>query len=139
MKAGFSEIRLVNRTRATAADIARIFGGKTDCRVFEWGEWTKVLRGARLLVNTTSLGMKGKPPLELPLEALPSEAAVADIVYNPIETPLLRQAKAAGHQTMDGLGMLMHQAVPAFAAWFGVRPAVTPALRSRLLKALGIA
>ena len=139
VKAGFSEIRLVNRTRATAADITRIFGGKTDCRVFEWGEWTKALPGARLLVNTTSLGMKGKPPLELSLEALPRTAAVADIVYNPIETPLLRQAKAAGHPTMDGLGMLMHQAVPAFAAWFGVRPAVTPALRSYLLKAPGIA
>src|SRR5207302_2502131 len=139
VKTGFSEIRLVNRTRATAADVERMFAGKSDCRVLEWGEWTKALPGARLLVNTTSLGMKGNPPLELPLEALPSKAAVADIVYNPVETSLLRQARAAGHQTMDGLGMLMHQAVPAFAAWFGVRPAVTPALRSYLLKALGIA
>src|SRR5207302_6902399 len=101
VKAGFAEIRLVNRTRVAAADVARMFAGKSDCRVLEWGEWTKALPGARLLVNTTSLGMKGKPPLELPLEALPSEAAVADIVYNPIETPLLRQAKAAGHQTRD--------------------------------------
>ena len=83
--------------------------------------------------------MKGKPPLQLPLEGLPQHAAVADIVYNPIETPLLRQAKAAGHPTMDGLGMLMHQAVPAFAAWFGIRPTVTQALRSHLLEALRIA
>lgn len=138
-KAGFSEIRLVNRTRDRAAEVAQRFAGRANCRVFEWGEWSKAFSGARLLVNTTSLGMKGKPPLEVPLDGLPKHAAVADIVYNPIETPLLRQAKAAGHQIMDGLGMLMHQAVPAFAAWFGVRPTVTQALRSHLLEALVIA
>ena len=87
-------------------------------------------------VNTTSLGMIGKPPLELSLDALPSEAAVADIVYNPLETPLLKMAKARGVRTMDGLGMLMHQAVPAFAAWFGVTPQVAPSLREELVKAL---
>ena len=80
--------------------------------------------------------MTGKPPLELSLDQLPSQAAVADIVYNPLETPLLRTARARGHRTMDGLGMLMHQAAPAFAAWFGVSPEVTAELRAELVKAL---
>ena len=138
-RAGFSEIRLVNRTEEKAVEIAHTLKEKGDCRVIRWGDWTKALSGARLLVNTTSLGMKSKARLELPLDALPKRAAVADIVYNPIETELLRRAKAAGHQTIDGLGMLMHQAVPAFGEWFGVRPAVTAGLRAHLLKALGSA
>jgi shikimate dehydrogenase len=135
-RAGFSEIRLVNRTQERAVEIANILEGKANCRVIKWGEWTLALAGSSLLVNTTSLGMKGKAALELPLDSLPKYAAVVDIVYNPTETELLRQAKGAGHQTIDGLGMLMHQAVPAFATWFGVRPAVTPALRAHLLTAL---
>ena len=81
--------------------------------------------------------MTGKPALEIALDDLPRDAAVADIVYNPLETDLLRSARARGHRTMDGLGMLMHQAVPAFAAWFGVTPKVTPELRAELEKALG--
>jgi shikimate dehydrogenase len=136
MRAGFSEIRLVNRTREKAVEITSTVAGSADCRVVGWGEWTRAFSDATLVVNTTSLGMTGKPPLELSLEALPAQSAVADIVYNPLETRLLHQAKQTGHQIMDGLGMLMHQAVPAFAAWFGVTPAVTPGLRSDLLKAL---
>jgi shikimate dehydrogenase len=80
--------------------------------------------------------MIGKPPLELVLEELPADAAVADIVYNPLETGLLKAARARGHRTMDGLGMLMHQAAPAFALWFGVTPEVTQELREELVKAL---
>ncbi len=89
-----------------------------------------------LIVNTTSLGMKGQPPLELNLQNLPLNCFVTDIVYNPLETPLLTQAKKAGLPTIDGLGMLLHQAVPGFAAWFGQTPEVTPELREKVLEAL---
>jgi shikimate dehydrogenase len=91
---------------------------------------------AALLVNTTSAGMKGNPPLDIDLLALNPQAAVCDIVYNPLMTPLLKDAEARGHRTIDGLGMLMHQAVPSFEAFFGVRPAVTPGLRAALEKVL---
>jgi shikimate dehydrogenase len=101
-----------------------------------WGDWQAAFADVGLVVNTTSLGMTGKPPLEIALDHLPRQASVADIVYNPLETDLLRAAKARGHRTMDGLGMLMHQAVPAFAAWFGVTPKVTPALRAELERAV---
>jgi shikimate dehydrogenase len=138
-KAGFAEIRIVNRTRQRAEAIAESFGTRICCDILDWGGWAQALAGAHLLVNTTSLGMTGKPPLKLSLRDLPRDAAVADIVYNPVQTVLLREAEQAGHPTMDGLGMLMHQAVPAFAAWFGVRPAVTAELRARLLKAVALA
>jgi shikimate dehydrogenase len=105
-------------------------------RLVEWGDWEAAFRDARLLVNTTSLGMTGKLPLEISLDGLSAEAAVADIVYNPLETGLLKAARARGCRTMDGLGMLMHQAAPAFAAWFGVTPQITEALRAELVKAL---
>jgi shikimate dehydrogenase len=89
-----------------------------------------MLGQADLLVNTTSLGMKGEPPLALALDDLPERAIVADIVYVPLETPLLAAARARGLRTADGLGMLLHQAVPGFEAWFGTRPRVTPELRA---------
>jgi dephospho-CoA kinase len=101
-----------------------------------WSDWAVACSGAGLLVNTTSLGMTGKDALTADLTCLPSTAAVADIVYHPLETPLLREAAAQGRRTMDGLGMLMHQAVPAFAAWYGITPQVTPALRAKLTDAL---
>jgi shikimate dehydrogenase len=88
------------------------------------------------IVNATSAGMKGTPSLDLDLQALPNTAAVCDIVYSPLETDLLKRARSRGLRTIDGLGMLMHQAVPSFAAFFGVTPKVTPALRSELEKAL---
>jgi shikimate dehydrogenase len=135
MRAGAPEIRLVNRTRARAEALASQFRGRASAA--EWGNWSAAFAGAGLVVNTTSLGMIGKDPLALPLDDLPPEAAVVDIVYNPLETELLRNARARGHRTVDGLGMLMHQAVPAFAAWFGVTPLVTPGLRRRLEDALG--
>lgn len=135
-RAGFSEIRIVNRTRQRAEEMVAELALKARCHVLDWEDWPNAFGDAGLLVNATSLGMKGKAPLELSLDRLPSKAAVADIVYNPVQTGLLRHAAAAGHATMDGLGMLMHQAVPAFAAWFGVTPKVTAELRAKLLQAL---
>ena len=90
-----------------------------------------------LLVNATSLGMTGQKPLSVDVLALPSDAVVADIVYVPLETPLLAAARARGLATVDGLGMLLHQAVPGFERWFGVRPEVTPELRARVVATLG--
>ena len=95
-----------------------------------WAERNRALAGCGLLVNATSLGMTGKPPLDIDLSALPADAIVTDIVYSPLETPLLAAAKARGNRTVDGLGMLLHQAVPGFERWFGVRPEVTPELRA---------
>jgi shikimate dehydrogenase len=135
IRAGAPEIRLLNRTSKRASELKTSLGDPR-IKAGEWGAWTSAFAGAQLLVNTTSLGMTGKEPLELSLDQLPATAAVADIVYNPLETALLRQARARGQRTMDGLGMLMHQAVPAFAAWFKVSPEVTPALRAELEKAL---
>ena len=135
-RAGFRQIRILNRTRDRAEQIAGTFRSMGDCRVFQWGDWGGAFSTAQLLVNTTSLGMKGKPPLHVPLDALPRSAAVADIVYNPARTGLLAAAADAGHRTMDGLGMLMHQAAPAFEAWFGIHPKVTAELRGLLLEAL---
>ena len=136
VRAGAPEIRLVNRTKTRAEVLANSLKPSAAVKLVEWGDWNTAFEGARLFVNTTSLGMTGKAPLDLSLDALPKEAAVADIVYNPLETALLREARTRGHRTMDGLGMLMHQAVPAFAAWFGVTPAVTDELRAELVKAL---
>lgn len=135
-RAGFAEIRILNRTRERAEAIVTELALPIRCQAFDWGDWPNAFHAAGFLVNTTSLGMKGEAALELPLDRLPSDAAVADIVYNPVQTELLRHAAASGHATMDGLGMLMHQAVPAFAAWFGVTPNVTAELRSKLLQAL---
>ena len=131
LKSGAREIRILNRTKERAVMLAKAYENiKID--VLDWGDWQKALKGSGLLVNTTSAGMAGKEALDIALDALPRSAAVSDIVYNPIETELLRQAKARGHRTMDGLGMLMHQAVPSFAAWFGIAPKVTPELRAVL-------
>ncbi len=104
--------------------------------VVPWSEKGKALAGCGLLINATSLGMTGKPPLDIDLALLPADAIVADIVYSPLETELLAAAKARGNLTVDGLGMLLHQAVPGFERWFGVRPEVTPALRAHIVKSL---
>jgi shikimate dehydrogenase len=133
-RAGSPEIRIVNRTPARSEELVR---RTPRAKAVRWGDWGHALDSVGVVVNATSLGMTGKPPLEIGLDSLPAAAVVADIVYNPLETALLRAAKARGHRTMDGLGMLMHQAVPAFAAWFGVTPKVTPALRAELEGALG--
>jgi shikimate dehydrogenase len=124
---GASEIRLVNRSAARAQELARALGGPID--VLPWEQRADALRGAELLVNATTLGMAGQEALDIDLASLPREAVVSDIVYVPLETPLLAAARGRGHPVVDGLGMLLHQAVPGFEAWFGRRPEVTPALR----------
>ena len=128
---GAAEIRLVNRTPGRAEELARMLGG--PIRIEPWERRSRALEGAGLLVNTTTLGMSGQPQLEIDLGPLPREAVVSDIVYAPLETPLLAAARARGHPAVDGLGMLLHQAVPGFEAWFGRRPEVTPALRQFVL------
>ena len=128
---GASDIRLVNRTRATAEKLAE--GQTAVVQVHEWHERSEALRGAAMLINATSQGMYGQPPLELDLAPLPVTAMVSDLTYIPLETPLLAQAKARGNTTVNGLGMLINQAIPAFEAWFGVRPRATPELNRLLL------
>jgi shikimate dehydrogenase len=128
---GVRRILVANRTPARAEAVAALAPGVAEA--LAWDDLPAAMAGAGLLVNTTSLGMKGQPPLDLDLAPLPAGAAVADIVYAPLETPLLAAARARGLAAVDGLGMLLHQAVPGFAAWFGVRPAVTPALRDRIV------
>ncbi len=129
--AGVPEIRVINRTltraNALAADL-----GKPVVTV-PWDMRADALKDAALLVNTTTLGMKGQPPLEIDLSRLPAAAVVNDIVYAPLETPLLAAARARKNPVVDGLGMLLYQAQPGFAGWFGVRPEVTPALRAHVL------
>src|SRR5215469_8181925 len=133
---GASEIRIVARARAAALADGLKSTTKAKLRGTGWSAWPDAAKDAALLVNATSAGMRGKPALDLPLDPLPKSAAVCDIVYNPLETPLLRDARARGHNVIDGLGMLMHQAVPSFEAFYGVKPAVTPALRLELEEAL---
>jgi shikimate dehydrogenase len=128
--AGVTEIRVTNRTRARAEALQEL---GPSIRVIAWDKRTAALDGAGLVVNTTILGMGGQPPLELDLKALPVDAVVNDIVYSPLETSLLITARARGNPAVDGLGMLLHQARPAFHAFFGVDPAVTPALRAHVL------
>jgi shikimate dehydrogenase len=129
--AGVPEVRLVNRTRRRADALAAEFGGRTTA--VDWSARTEALAGAALLVNTTTLGMEGHDALELDLARLPATAVVTDIVYTPLETPLLRAAAARGNATVDGLGMLLYQALPGFEKWFGVRPVVDDALRRFVL------
>lgn len=125
---GVPEIRLTNRTAERAQEVAAALGG--NVRVVPWEEREQALDGAALVVNTTSLGMTGQLPLTLGLGALPADAVVTDIVYVPLETDLLAAARRRGNPVVDGLGMLLHQARPGFAAWFGVMPEVTEELRN---------
>lgn len=125
---GIKTIHLANRTMERAQGLAAQFGDKVQ--PLAWERLADMLPRAGLLVNTTSLGMKGQPPLELKLDALPADATVADLVYVPLVTPLLAAAQARKLKTADGLGMLLHQAVRGFELWFGKRPQVTPELRA---------
>jgi shikimate dehydrogenase len=129
--AGAPEIRLVNRTHERALALAADMGAA--CMVYEWSARASALDGASLLVNTTSLGMTGQPDLDFALDGLPPPAVVNDIVYSPLETPLLANARARGHVVVDGLGMLLHQGRPGFRAWFGIEPEVTDGLRRAVL------
>jgi shikimate dehydrogenase len=135
---GASEIRILNRHQGRAETLAAALAPMVKAKLSATGleGWSKAASDAALVVNATSAGMKDTPPLDLGLETLPKDAAVCDIVYNPLETDLLKRARSAGLGTIDGLGMLMHQAVRSFAAFFGVTPKVTPALRAELEKAL---
>lgn len=124
---GAPEILLANRTLERAQALAGEFGARV--KPLAWDEREGALAGASLLVNCTSMGMTGQPELEISLEDLPKGATVSDIVYAPLETQLLARARARGHVGVDGLGMLLHQARPAFQKWFGILPDVTPDLR----------
>jgi shikimate dehydrogenase len=129
--AGCPEIRLANRSRSRAESLAAALGPAV--RPVDWGERSAALEGCALLVNTTTLGMDGQPSLEIDLGPLPAAAVVNDIVYVPLQTALLRNARRRGHTAVDGIGMLLWQAVPGFEAWFGVRPEVTTELRDFML------
>jgi shikimate dehydrogenase len=125
---GVPELRITNRTLERAQELANDFGDRV--KVVPWAERNDAMAGVSLLVNTTTLGMHGQAPLDVALGALPLEAMVSDAIYIPLETPLLAQARMRGHRTVNGLGMLLNQARPAFQSWFGVLPEVTPELRA---------
>lgn len=128
---GVTEILLSNRTRPRADALQSDFGSKV--RVFDWVQAGNLLEEAITVVNTTSLGMDGQPPFRVPLDGLRPGTVVTDLVYTPLRTGLLEAAEAAGCVTVDGLGMLLHQAVPAFERWFGARPEVDEAARAAAL------
>jgi shikimate dehydrogenase len=137
MDAGVPELRLVNRTRANAVKLGLAFTPSDGRRIVidNWDARSAALDGATLLVNTASVGMTGKPALEIDLGKLPKGAVVDDIVYIPLETPLLAAARARGHRTVDGLGMLLHQGRMGFEAWFAQKVAVTAEQRQAVLAA----
>lgn len=127
---GIGRILLVNRSQERAVELAASFPGTVEA--WPWQDVARLVAESDLIVNTTSLGMHGQPPLEIDLSALRPGTIVDDIVYVPLETPLLAQARRSGGIPVDGLGMLLHQAVPGFERWFGVRPEVTAELRAKL-------
>jgi shikimate dehydrogenase len=135
---GASTIHLLARDRAKAQALAAALTPHMKAKIAPGAlaYWNSVAGDAALIVNSTSAGMGNNAPLGLDLSALSRDAAVCDIVYHPLETALLKDAKARGHRTIDGLGMLMHQAVPSFEAFFGQKPEVTPGLRAALVDAL---
>lgn len=128
---GFTEIIITNRTRERAEALLSVI--RHPLSAVYWEERSEILESVDLLVNTTSLGMTGKDKLDIDLSLLPRDAVVTDIVYSPLITPLLEKAKIRGNPIVDGLGMLLHQAVPAFEAWFGIEPEVTEELRQYVL------
>lgn len=131
LEAGAPQVRVLNRNFDRAKNLSARFGDRVS--VHEMSDLPNLLGDCNLLVNTTSLGMIGQPPLAVDLSNLPKTAVVNDIVYTPLETDLLKQARAMGAVAVDGLGMLLHQAAPGFAKWFGTEPAVTDELRRAVL------
>jgi shikimate dehydrogenase len=131
LDAGVPEVCLSNRTKARAEALRQEFGVKIQ--VCDWVQAGNMLEGAATVVNTSSLGMVGKPEMRIPLDGLSSDAVVTDLVYTPLETKLLSEARKKGCTTVDGLGMLLHQAAPGFERWFGVRPDVDEAARQAVL------
>lgn len=132
LDAGVPEILLTNRTRARADQLKRELGGRIT--VVDWVQAGNAMDGAKTVVNTTSLGMVGKPEMRVPLDAFAPGMVVSDLVYTPLQTKFLRAATEAGATAVDGLGMLLHQAAPAFERWFGTRPEVDDALRAAVLR-----
>ena len=133
IEVGVPEIRISNRTRPRAEALRADFGAKL--KVYDWVQAPNMLEGATTVINTTSLGMSGKPDFRVPLDALEETALVTDLVYNPLKTRLLLEAEAKGCTIVDGLGMLLHQAAPGFERWFGHRPEVDDATRNAVLNA----
>lgn len=133
LEVGVPEIRITNRTRPRAEALRADFGAKLT--VVDWVQAGNMLEGAATVVNTTSLGMTGKPEFRVPLDALEPSALVTDLVYSPLKTRLLAEAEAMGCRVVDGLGMLLHQAAPGFERWFGQRPEVDQATRDAVLSA----
>jgi shikimate dehydrogenase len=131
LEAGVGEVRVANRTRVRAEALAAHFGNRVS--VVDWEQRSAAAHDAGVLVNTTTIGMKGEGDLGIDLSGMAATGVVADIVYVPLETKLLADARACGLRAVDGLGMLLHQAVPGFEKWFGVRPAVTAELRSLIV------
>ncbi|MEN8887649.1 MAG: shikimate dehydrogenase, partial [Celeribacter marinus] len=131
IEVGAPEIRLANRTRNRSEALRDEFGAKLQ--IFDWVQAGNMLDGAMTVVNTTSLGMIGKPEFKVPLDALEASAVVTDLVYTPLQTALLAKAQEIGCQTVDGLGMLLYQAVPGFERWFGHRPDVDDETRRVIL------
>ena len=127
INAGIGDILITNRSQLRSEQLASEFA--PHCTAIPWGNVSSKLNGISLLINATTLGMSGQPPLELSLDALPVSAVVYDIVYSPLKTNLLRRASQRGNPVVDGLGMLLHQARPGFGAWFGHLPEVTGELR----------
>ena len=134
MQDGATNIRLVNRTAERAEGLAADLGGPIT--VLPWEARHDALEGAATVVNTTSQGMVGQAALDLRLDALPRSALVNDIIYTPLASPLLAAAAPRGNQTVNGLGMLLHQGVPAWQRWFGLTPEVTPELQSLMEQSL---
>ena len=132
LEGGAEEIRLTNRTRNRAEALQREFGSKVH--VYDWVQVGNMFDGAATVVNATSLGMVGKPEMRIPLDGLSKDAVVTDLVYSPLETALLAHASSIGCKTVDGLGMLLYQAVPGFERWFGMTPTVDETLRANVLR-----
>jgi shikimate dehydrogenase len=135
---GTGLIGILNRSRPRAESLISELAPRTKARLelVQESDWSNVASAAALLVNATSAGLNGEMPIALPLGPLPPACVVCDLVYNPFETEFLKEARRRGLRTIDGLGMLMHQAVPSFAAFYGITPQVTPALRRELERAL---
>lgn len=131
LEGGVSELIIVNRSRARAEKLSNSMGG--EIKVADWGKRSEQLDEIQLLVNSTTLGMQGQPKLDLALDILPRDSVVMDAVYTPILTPLLAAAQGRGNRIVDGLGMLLHQARPGFAAWFGRQPVVDQEIRDHVL------
>ncbi len=136
---GAAKIMILNRNRGRADTMASALQPQLAARlsVLSDADWPAARGGVSILINATSGGMRGSAPLSFSLEALPADAVVCDLVYNPVETELLKDARRRGHRTIDGMGMLIHQAAPAFEAFFGTRPNLGEGLRRLLVEAIG--